>query len=237
MVTGVSRGLGLAIARRLLESGWVVCGVSRTESTAWTELAQAHPGRAEWRPCDLAEPHRLKAMLFDDWLPLRRPLHALINNAAVAYDDLVTNVSIPKLEEMWAVNVTAPIALTRGAIRNMLFHGTAGAIVHISSISVRSGAKGLAMYAAGKGALEAFSRSTAREWGERGIRSNCVVPGYMDTEMTAALTAEQRAKIHRRTALRRPVDLDSVAATVGFLVSDAAGSITGQEIVVDNGMI
>jgi 3-oxoacyl-[acyl-carrier protein] reductase len=176
-------------------------------------------------------------MLFDDWLPLRRPLHALINNAAVAYDDLVTNVSIPKLEEMWAVNVTAPIALTREAIRNMLFHGTAGAIVQISSISVRSGAKGLAMYAASKGALEAFSRSTAREWGGRGIRSNCVVPGYMETEMTAALTAEQRAKIHRRMALRRPVDLDSVAATVGFLVSDAAGSITGQEIVVDNGMI
>lgn len=226
----------MATAGYLLEAGWTVYGTSRAESVAWRTLAAAHPGRAEWRSCDLSSPRNVREQLFSEWLPLRRPVHALVNNAAVAYDDLVTNVAVEKLETMLAVNVTTPIALTREIVRNMLFHRTAGAIVHVSSISVRAGAKGLAMYAASKGALEAFSRGVAREWGERGIRSNCVVPGYMDTEMTATITPEQRAKIHRRTAMRRAVDVQSVAATVAFLLSDAAESITGQEIVVDAGM-
>jgi 3-oxoacyl-[acyl-carrier protein] reductase len=129
------------------------------------------------------------------------------------------------------------MALTREVLRNMLFHNTPGALVHVSSITVRSGAKGLAMYAASKGALEAFSRNVAREWGARGIRSNCVVPGYMETDMTSALSSDQRARIHRRTSLQRSVDIRSVAATVTFLLSDDAASMTGQEVVVDSGMI
>lgn len=237
LVTGVSRGLGLAIAQRLLESGWTVCGTSRGESTQWRELAARHFGRVEWKSCDLAIPARIKETLFTDWLPVRRPIHALVNNAAAAYDDLVTNVALPELEAMFALNISTPISLTREVLRNMLFHGTPGSIVHISSISVRAGAKGLAMYAASKGAVEAFSRNVAREWGARGIRSNCVVPGYMETDMTSDITPSRRERIQRRAALRRSVDVNSVAATVAFLLSDAAASITGQDIVVDNGMI
>jgi 3-oxoacyl-[acyl-carrier protein] reductase len=237
LLTGVSRGLGLAIARRLLEGGWTVCGTSRTPSAEWKALAAAHPGRAEWRACDLAAPENVEEQLFGEWLPTNRPVHAFVNNAAMAYDDLVTNVRVPRLAEMFAVNVLTPIALTRAVIRNMLFHSTRGAMVHVSSISVHAGAKGLAMYAATKGALEAFSKNTAREWGERGIRSNCVVPGYMDTEMTATLSEEQKAKIHRRASLKRATDVRSVAATVAFLLSDDAASITGQNVFVDGGMI
>lgn len=237
LVTGVSRGVGLAVAERLLDAGWTVCGISRSESAEWRNLAARHAGRAEWRGCDLSTPAKLKESIFSDWLPMRRPIHALVNNAAVGYDDLVTNLALPRLEAMLALNVTTPIALTREVIRNMIYHGTAGSLVHISSISTRAGSKGLAMYAATKGALEAFSKNVAREWGERGIRSNCVVPGYMDTEMTATLTDEQRMKIHRRTALKRSVDVGSVAATAVFLLSDDAASITGQDIVVDNGMV
>jgi 3-oxoacyl-[acyl-carrier protein] reductase len=183
----------------------------------------------------LSEPAPVGKALLADWLPLRRPLHAFINNAALAYDELITNVKASPLETMFAVNVITPIAITRHVLRNMLFHGTPGVIIHISSITVHAGSKGLAMYAATKGALEAFSKGTAREWGERGIRSNCVVPGYLETEMTASLSNEQKAKMRRRTALQQSVEIGSVAATVEFLLGEGARSITGQNIFVDGG--
>lgn len=237
LVTGVSRGLGLSIASRLLDAGWTVCGVSRQESAEWRALAKQHSGRAEWRACDLANPAAAELEIFSEWIPTRRPLHALVNNAALAYDDLVTNLHLDKLETMFRVNTLTPMAFTRQAIRNMLFHGTRGAILHVSSISAHAGSKGLAMYAASKGALEAFSKNTAREWGERGVRSNCVVPGYMDTEMTATMTPERKEAVRRRSALKAATDVGSVAETVEFLLSDHAQSITGQNVFVDAGYI
>ncbi len=237
LVTGVSKGLGLAVARRLLAEGWVVCGTSRTETNEWKMLVAQYGERADWRQCDLANVSTVKDALFETWIPLRRPLHAFVNNAAVAYDDLITNVAIGRLETMFAVNVLSPISIAREVLRNMVFNGTNGSVVHVSSISVRSGSRGLAMYAATKGALEAFSRNTAREWGGRGIRSNCVVPGYMDTDMTAAMSAERKEKIHRRAALGNATEVESVASTIQFLLSDGASSITGQDLVVDAGLI
>ena len=91
------------------------------------------------------------------------------------------------------------------------------------------------MYAATKGALEAFSRGIAREWGSRGIRSNCVVPGFMETDMSATLTEEQRSKIFKRTSLGMATDLGSVASTIVYLLGAESRSITGQDIVVDSG--
>ena len=119
----------------------------------------------------------------------------------------------------------------------MILHKTKGSIVHISSISVHTGYKGLAMYASSKGALEAFSKDTAREWGVMGIRSNVVVPGFMATAMSSTLTEEQRDKIYARTSLKSATSIRSVAETVAFLLSDKAASITGQNIHVDNGTI
>ena len=112
-----------------------------------------------------------------------------------------------------------------------------GSIIHISSISVHTGYKGLAMYASTKGALEAFSKNTAREWGEKGVRSNCLVAGFMETEMSATLSDDQKNRIYRRTSMKKPVDVYSVAQTIFFLLSDKANSITGQNIHVDNGTI
>ena len=109
--------------------------------------------------------------------------------------------------------------------------------MHVSSISAHTGYKGLAMYASTKGALEAFSKNTAREWGERGIRSNCVVAGFMETAMSGALGEAQRLRIHQRTALKQPASLDSVAETVVFLLGKGASSITGQNLFVDSGTI
>ncbi len=127
--------------------------------------------------------------------------------------------------------------LTKYSIRNMLINKTKGAIIHISSISVHTGYKGLAMYASSKGAIEAFSKNTAREWGELGIRSNVVVPGFMETAMSSTLNNDQKDRIYKRTSLKCATDIESVAETVTFLLSSKAASITGQNIHVDNGTI
>jgi len=93
------------------------------------------------------------------------------------------------------------------------------------------------MYASTKGALEAFSKNTAREWGEKGIRSNCLVAGFMETEMSSTLSDNQKNRIYQRTSMKQPVDVISVAETIRFLLSDESKSITGQNIHVDNGTI
>ncbi len=110
-------------------------------------------------------------------------------------------------------------------------------IVHISSVCAHTGYKGLSMYAATKGAIESFSKNLAREWGEFGIRSNCVVPGFMETAMSEKLNTEMKGRIYARTSMKQPTSMDSVASTVEFLISDYSASITGQNIHVDNGTI
>jgi 3-oxoacyl-[acyl-carrier protein] reductase len=119
----------------------------------------------------------------------------------------------------------------------MLLHRTSGSIVHISSISVHTGYKGLAMYASTKGALEAFSKTTAREWGEKGIRSNALVAGFMETSMSSTLSKEQRDRIYKRTSLKIPTTVESVANMVEFLLSDNSRSVTGANVFVDSGTI
>lgn len=237
LVTGVSQGLGAVIARTLLEAGWNVHGISRSRPADLDTLAAAHPGRFHFHDFDLGATDEVERVLFREQLPLRMPLDAVVNNAAVAYDDLVTNLDLEALRRMYAVNVFTPMAITKGFLRNRLFHRAPGTLVQVSSVSVHTGYKGLAMYASTKGALEAFSKNVAREWGGRGIRSNCVVAGFMDTAMSRSLSAEQRERIHRRTALGEPVRLESVAATVRFLLSDDAASITGQNLFVDSGTL
>lgn len=237
LVTGASRGLGLRIAEAVASAGWAVIGVSRAESPAFAALREDTPDRVRFIGYDLANTEGILPTLFKELIGGDVPLHGFVNNAAVAYDDLVTNLDRERLEAMYAVNVFAPMLATREVIRSMLLHGKGGSIVHVSSISAHTGYKGLAMYASTKGAMEAFSKNIAREWGPRGIRSNCVVPGFMETEMSAGLDDAQRQKIYQRTALKQATSLESVAATVKFLLSDGAASITGQNVFVDSGTI
>jgi len=237
LVTGVSQGLGLTIAQRVLAEGWTVSGVSRRLSGEFAALQREHGARARFHSFDLGGKNPVKEELFDKFLPIDVPLHGYVNNAAVAYDDIVSNLDVGKLRAMYEVNVFTPMMITKYAIRHMLFNHVAGAIVHISSISVHTGYKGLAMYASCKGALEAFSKNTAREWGERGIRSNCIVAGFMETTMSRKLSDEQRQSIYNRTALKRATSLCSVAASVLYLLGDDAGSVTGQNLFVDSGTI
>lgn len=237
VITGVSRGLGLSIARAVVQRGWTVYGISRQAGPDFTRLCAEFPTRAFFHAMDLSLPGDLREALWAGPFDRSTPLHGLVNNAGMAYDDLATNVQQEPLEAMMRLNLFAPMFLTREIIRNMINHRVAGSLVHISSVSAHTGYKGLAMYAASKGGLEAFSRTIAREWGGKGIRSNCVVPGFMETGMNRDLTPEQRAKIYRRTALGQPVDPASVTATVLHLLSDDAASLTGQNIIVDAGAL
>ena len=138
---------------------------------------------------------------------------------------------------MYAVNVFSPFEIVKNTIRNMIYHHVNGSIVHISSVSVHTGYKGLAMYASTKGALEAFSKNTAREWGVRKVRSNCIVAGFMETSMSSTLTQDQKDRIYKRTALKQATDINSVAEMAEFLLSEKANSVTGQNIFVDSGTI
>lgn len=237
LVTGASRGVGLAICHSLLQANHIVYGISRTYSDEFKNLEKQYPGKLFFKSFDLSFPEKIQKEVFKEFVDNRIPIHGFVSNAALAYDDIITNLSIEKLEQMYCTNVYSPMILSKYVIRNMLFNRIKGSLVHISSISAHTGYKGLAMYASSKAALEAFSKNTAREWGEIGIRSNVVVPGFMETEMSASLSTEQKDRIYKRTSLKSATSIESVASTVAFLLSDAASSITGQNIFVDNGTI
>lgn len=237
LVTGCSRGVGLEICRVLLSEGHTVYGVARTYTAEFEELEKKYAGKVFFKSVDLSEVNIVYKTVFKEFAHNKIQLHGYVNNAAMAYDDIITNLNLDRLEKMYAVNVFAPMMFTKYALRNMLLHHTKGCIIHISSISVHTGYKGLAMYASSKGALEAFSKDTAREWGGLGIRSNVVVPGFMETAMSSTLTVEQKERIYKRTSLKTATSVLSVAETVAFLLSDKASSITGQNIHVDAGTI
>ena len=236
LLTGISKGLGLSTAKVLLEKGHSVYGLSRSTTEELMKLRKKHNKTLHCLEYDLQDSENIRKKIFKDFLS-GVSLNAFINNAALAYDDIITNASLLPLNEMFQVNFFSPVILTKYSIRNMILNKVNGSIVHISSISVHTGYKGLSMYAASKGALEAFSKNTAREWGELGIRSNCIVSGFMDTEMSSSLSESQKNRIYNRTSLKKAVNPESIAATISFLISNDAESVTGQNIFVDSGTI
>lgn len=221
LLTGDSKGLGQNIKRKLLNSGYNVIGLSRSSSDITYDLSNVDGVKD----------------LYLNIIKERGPIHGYINNAAFAYDDIITNLNSDKLMEMYKVNVFSPMMLTKYVIRDMILNKTNGSIIHISSISVHTGYKGLAMYASTKGSLEAFSKNTSREWGRMGVRSNIVCPGFMDTNMSSSLSDEQRDKIFKRNSRQKELTTEEVSSIVKFLISDESSGITGQIIHVDNGTI
>lgn len=237
IVTGDSKGVGREIVQQILsETNYGVIGISRSSEELAEELIAKYPNRFKPLSFDLVKTKDIKRLYLDEIRKIG-PIYGLVNNAAVAYDDIISNLNIDRLESMFQVNVFSAMHLTKYVLRDMLLYKTQGSIVHISSISAHTGYKGLSMYAATKGAIEAFSKNTAREWGSRGIRSNCVVPGFMETSMSETLTENQKERIYQRTSLKKETDVSSVASTVLFLLSDKSNSMTGTVVHVDNGTI
>ena len=221
LLTGDSKGLGESIRIKLEESNFNVIGISRSSNDI---------------QYDLSNVEGIKELYFND-IKKRGPIHGFINNAAFAYDDIITNLDSRKLINMYNVNVFSPMMITKYVLRDMLLHKTQGSIVHVSSISVHTGYKGLAMYASTKGSLEAFSKNTSREWGRLGIRSNIVCPGFMDTNMNSSLNDDHRSKIFKRNSRQKELLVEEVSSTVNFLIGKESSGITGQVIHVDNGTI
>jgi 3-oxoacyl-[acyl-carrier protein] reductase len=162
-------------------------------------------------------------------------IYGLVNNAGMSTDGALALTSTAKIEQVLRLNTLSPIVLTKYVVRSMMADGGGGRIVNISSILASTGYTGLSVYAATKASLVGFTRSLAREVGRAGINVNAVAPGFVDTEMTKGLTAEQRQKIERRSALNRLVNVEDVAETVHFLLSEQSRNITGTVMTVDAG--
>lgn len=237
IVTGDTGGLGNAIVKNIIShDDCGVIGISRKSNDKVEQLLEKCPDRYNHINYDLSNPEEI-SKLYHEELKKYGGIHGLVNNAANAYDDIVTNLQVEPLEKMFRINVYSPMLLTKYVIRDMLVYRIKGSIVHISSVSAHTGYKGLSMYASTKGAIEAFSLGVSREWGTKGIRSNVVSPGFMETTISAGLTAEQKEKIYKRTSLKGETDIESVASTVVYLLGDEAKSITGSVIRVDNGTV
>jgi 3-oxoacyl-[acyl-carrier protein] reductase len=237
MVTGASRGLGLAISRRLADSGYRVLGVARTASPqmklAQDAASKNGHGAIEHLPFDLSQIGQIHELVS----AARRthgPLYGLVNNAAVGTSGMLAIMYEKPIEDTIRMNVTSPIVLTKFVVRHMLADG-AGRIVNVGSIIGFTGYSGLSVYGATKSAIMGFTRSLSREVGNVGITVNAVAPGFMDTEMTKELDDGQRDQIARRSALRRMPEPDDVARTVEFLLGDGGRNITGTTITVDAG--
>jgi 3-oxoacyl-[acyl-carrier protein] reductase len=236
LVTGVSKGLGLELLKSLLKDNNIVYGISRSYTNELKDLKTIYNSKFIHLEYDLSLNETVKE-LSKYILKNKIKFDSFINNAAMAYDDIITNADFDKLDLMFKTNVLNPIMITKLILRNFILYKIKGTIIHISSISAHTGYKGLAMYASTKGALEAFSKNTSREWGEIGIRSNCIVAGFMETEMSKTLSDEQKQRIYNRTSLKKETNKESVVETIKFLMSDSSKSITGQNIFVDSGTI
>ncbi len=238
LLTGASRGVGLAICTELLKLGYTVYAVSRSMSDELKALQNAYPTALHFKSADLSNPENaVKEIFFDNFVSNSIKLYGLVNNAAEAYDDIATNISLEKMRHCFDVNLFSSVLFSKYAIRNMIYNHSEGSIVHISSICAHTGFKGLSVYAATKGAIEAFSVNLAREWGRKGIRSNCIAPGFMKTSMSASLGDEALDKIRNRTSLGKFADLKDIANAAAFLLSEQSASITGTTIRIDSGSI
>jgi 3-oxoacyl-[acyl-carrier protein] reductase len=234
VVTGGSRGLGLAIVRRLAAAGYRAIAVVRNESGQRAALAAAASGG------------EIQAVAFDledvEGIPrlvakLRKsfgPIYGLVNNAAVGSDGALSLMHNAKISQLVRLNTLSPIVFTKYAVRAMMADG-GSRVINVASIVAFTGYSGLSVYAATKASMIGFTRSLAREVGRMGVNVNAVAPGFLDTDMTRDLPDEQRSMVARRSALKRLASVDDVANAVEFLLGDKAASITGTVLTVDAG--
>jgi 3-oxoacyl-[acyl-carrier protein] reductase len=235
LVTGGSRGIGLAIARRLASSGdYNVIAIARRESEDLERAIRAMGADClHFRAFDLGRTDKIPAFV-KELRDAFGAMYGLVNNAGIGTEGLLATMPNSEIEALIRLNVLSPIVLTKYVVRHMMADG-AGRIVNISSIIASTGYNGLSVYAASKAATTGFTRSLAREVGRLGITVNAIAPGFVDTELTRSLDDDGRRRIRGRSALRRLPEADDVASMVEYLLGEGGRNITGTVLTVDAG--
>jgi NAD(P)-dependent dehydrogenase (short-subunit alcohol dehydrogenase family) len=220
LVTGGTRGIGASIAQRLKADGLKVVTLGRSGGDV---------------QADVADPASVQAA-FDEIREKFGPVLILVNNAGVTADGLAIRMPDDDWTSVIDTNLTGAFNCTKRGLEDML-RARWGRIVNVSSVSAERANSGQANYAASKAGLLGFTRVVAKEMGKRNITANAVTPGFIDTDMTAAMTPEARETLSGQIPLERLGTPNDVAATVAFLASDFASYITGQVLVVDGGLV
>jgi 3-oxoacyl-[acyl-carrier protein] reductase len=237
IVTGGSRGLGLAIATALVAAGYQVIAVARAETAELLAVsesaAKSATGRLDFRACDLSRTADLARFVG----ALRQefgPLYGLVNNAGIGTAGVLSMMPDEQVAALVHLNTVSPILMTKYVLRSMMVAGQ-GRIINMASVVATTGYSGLAAYSATKAAVLGFTRSLAREVGPLNITVNAIAPGFIATDMTHALDDAQRQQIARRSALKRLAGAEDVAGAVLYLLGDSARNITGVTLTVDAG--
>ena len=235
LVTGASRGIGAAIAMELAHQGFVVIGTATTDEGA-AKISHTLAAHANCRGVNLnVNDAAAVDALVEQITTQHKALHVLVNNAGITRDTLAMRMKDEDWEAVLDTNLKAVFRLSRAVMRPMMKQRY-GRIVNITSVVGASGNAGQANYAAAKAGVAGMTRALARELGSRNITVNCVAPGFIETDMTAALAEEQQKALLGQIPmghLGKPAD---VAHMVAFLASDKAGYVTGQELHVNGGM-
>jgi len=236
LVTGASRGIGLAIAERLALKGYnlAICATRQETVARVSEHLGQYGGEVLANAVDVSDSASVKEWIQQSAKTLGR-LDVLINNAGVARDNLAMRMKDEEWKQVIDTNLGSVFFCSRAALRFMM-RARFGRIINISSVVASMGNPGQANYCASKGAVDAMTRSLAREVGSRGITVNAVAPGFITTDMTAALGDDATRHLTGQIPLGRLGSPEDVAAAVSFLASDEAGYITGQVLHVNGGM-
>jgi len=233
LVTGGSRGIGKAIVEALVEDGRSVAFTWNTDETAARAVEEAAGGRARAFRLDLLDRGRPDDLVAEIEEALG-PVEGLVNNAGIRRESLLALTSDTDWDAVVDTNLGGLFRCCRAVLRGMMVRRR-GAIVNVASLSALHGVAGQAAYAASKAGILGLTRSLAREVGKRGVRVNAVVPGFVETDLTADVPQTAIDMLRAGECLPGGVQVASVAAAVLFLLSDRAASITGQSLVVDAG--
>jgi 3-oxoacyl-[acyl-carrier protein] reductase len=235
LVTGGSRGIGLAVARELAEAGARVAVVARDEARAKSAAAELPGDGHAGYSADVADSASVNELVSRIEQELGSP-DVVVNNAGVTRDNLLMRLKDEEWDAVIDTNLRGAFNVMRAVTRGMM-KKKAGRIINISSVVGVTGNKGQANYAASKAGLIGLTKSAAKELASRGILVNVVAPGYIETDMTAELPESGREALRAQIALGRLGQPQDIASVVRFLAGPGAAYITGQVLVVDGGMV
>lgn len=234
LVTGASRGIGAAIARRLAEDGWSVVGTATSPGGAEGITAALRDMGGRGVVLNVTDPASVQAVL-EDIQAHEGPIEVLVNNAGITRDNLLMRMKDEEWDSIIETNLSAAARLTQKVLKPMM-KLRRGRIILIGSVVGSSGNAGQTNYAAAKAGLAGFARSLAREVGSRNITVNTVAPGFIDTDMTRDLPDATRTKLLEGIPLGRLGEPAEIAAAVAFLASPGAAYVTGETLHVNGGM-